>query len=141
MSLPKMGEAIARAISKKAVSTAVRSHQTDNLTGMWARASSCCQMRPLSSRATVINAKKGPFDVEHDLPLRSPSGFGGSGGCGSAKSAAPAMTVKLEQKAIEELEDMSIIEEVCPDFWCLVYVPKCVLACARADIGMCTLTL
>ena len=65
-------------------------------------------------------------------------GGGGSGGCGSAKSAAPAMTEKLEQKAIEELEDMSIIEEVCPDFWCLVYAPKCVSACARADIGMCT---
>ena len=138
MSLQKVGEAIVRAISKTAVSTAVRSHQTDNLTGMWARASSCCQMRPMSSRATVINAKKAPFDVEHDLLLRSPSGFGGSGGCGSAKSVAPAMTVKLEQKAIEELEDMSIIEEVCPDFWCLVYAPKCVSACARADIGMCT---
>lgn len=47
--------------------------------------------------------------VGASVPLRSPGAFGGSGagGCG----VAPTMTSKLEQKAIDELEDMSIIDD------------------------------
>ena len=53
--------------------------------------------------------------AERDVPGRSPDTLGGGsgGGCGSAATgSAPAMSSKMEQKAIEELDDMSIIEEV-----------------------------
>lgn len=71
--------------------------------------------RLLSSRAQVINPKTENASAERDVPGRSPDTLGGGsgGGCGSAATgSAPAMSSKMEQKAIEELDDMSIIEEV-----------------------------
>jgi len=68
-------------------------------------------MRHMSSRADVINPKKEKTGANEakEATLRSPGAFGGSGGCGTA---APKMTTKLEQKAIEELDDMSIVDDV-----------------------------
>ena len=63
--------------------------------------------RSLSTRAPqaeVINPKP---DAQLDPPLRSPGALGGGGG--SCGSAAPTMSNKLEQKAIDELDDMSIM--------------------------------
>jgi len=68
-------------------------------------------MRHMSSRADVINPKKEKTGANEakEATLRSPGAFGGGGGCGTA---APTMTTKLEQKAIEELDDMSIVDDV-----------------------------
>ena len=59
------------------------------------------------AQAEVINPKP---DASRDAPLRSPGALGGGGG--SCGSAAPTMSDKLEQKAMDELDDMSIIDEV-----------------------------
>ena len=64
-----------------------------------------------TSRSEVINAEKHGAEAGEDAGAekaraRSP------GGCGvSPLTGAPAMASKLEQKAIDELEDMSIIDD------------------------------
>jgi hypothetical protein len=67
------------------------------------------ELRSLSSRAAVINPRK-EAGATADAPLRSP--VAGGGGCGSAVTGAPSMLAKQEQKAIDELADMSIVDEV-----------------------------
>lgn len=66
--------------------------------------------RRMSSRADVINPKTATSEKE--APLRSPGAFGGGGGGGCGTPPAPTMATKLEQKAIDELDDMSIIDDV-----------------------------
>lgn len=66
-------------------------------------------LRSMSSRAAVINPRK-EAGATADVPLRSP--VAGGGGCGSAVAGAPSMLAKQEQKAIDELADMSIVDEV-----------------------------
>jgi hypothetical protein len=88
-------------------------------------------LRSLSSRAAVINPRK-DAGATADAPLRSP--VAGGGGCGSAVAGAPNMMAKQEQKAIDELADMSIVDEVrrlppcCPQLRLSVCVD---LSCAR----------
>lgn len=68
-------------------------------------------VRSLSSRAAMINPKKDAGAME-EAPLRSPGSAGSGVGCGTAVAGAPSMLAKQEQKAIDELADMSIVDEV-----------------------------
>ena len=96
-------------------------------------------LRSLSSRAEVINPSKGA-SAGAEAPFRSSGaasgGGGGGGGCGSPVAGAPGMMGKLEQKAIDELEDMSIVDEVVP---CRPFCPQLrqrarVLTCAQSRL-------
>ena len=82
--------------------------------------------RRLTSRVQVINSKTEGAPAEREVSTHSPGSLGGGGSsssCGSGPAGPVPMSSKMEQKAIEELDDMSIIDEVRHiSKPCLVYI-------------------